>query len=203
MPKVSKGHNSRKKIRINQVIYSHTCHKLWTKICEIRQKFKRDLTKFCEIFLNITLELPQYSLKSLLLCKKLVKTTTVCDLWLFLHKISRKMVCKFYEIWIFLWELPSRWAKFCEILSHSMRYSMYVIILYQLIKVQGNGLSNFQDILLTRLKCQNFQRTVTQENKFDFFFLIVNQVIYSSFPISLSSFKAIAQTDFDISCLQG
>ena len=42
----------------------HTCHKLWTKICEIRQKFKGDLTKFCEIFLNITLELPQYSLKS-------------------------------------------------------------------------------------------------------------------------------------------
>ena len=42
----------------------HTCHKLWTKICEIRQNFKGDLTKFCEIFLNITLELPQYSLKS-------------------------------------------------------------------------------------------------------------------------------------------
>ena len=28
----------------------HTCHKLWTKICEIRQNFKGDLTKFCEIF---------------------------------------------------------------------------------------------------------------------------------------------------------
>ena len=26
---------------------------------------------------------------------------------------------------IFLWELPSRWAKFCEILSHSVRYVMY------------------------------------------------------------------------------
>ena len=23
----------------------HICHKLWTKICEIRQNFKRDLTK--------------------------------------------------------------------------------------------------------------------------------------------------------------
>ena len=66
---------------------THTCHKLWTKICEIRQNFKGDLTKFCEIFLNITLELPQYSLKSFLSCKKHVKTTIVCDLCLFLHKI--------------------------------------------------------------------------------------------------------------------
>ena len=41
-----------------------TCYKLWTKIYETRQNFKGDLTKFCEIFLNITLELHQYSLKS-------------------------------------------------------------------------------------------------------------------------------------------
>ena len=27
----------------------HTCHKLWTEICEIRQIFKGDLIKFCEI----------------------------------------------------------------------------------------------------------------------------------------------------------
>ena len=26
---------------------------LWTKICEIRQNFKDDLRRFCEIFLNI------------------------------------------------------------------------------------------------------------------------------------------------------
>ena len=52
-----------------------------------------DLTKFCEIFLNISLELPQYSLKSFFFhCKKLVKTTTVCDLCLFLHKICCKLV---------------------------------------------------------------------------------------------------------------
>ena len=44
--------------------YSDGCHWLWTKICEIRQNFKGDLTKFCEIFLNITVELSQYSLKS-------------------------------------------------------------------------------------------------------------------------------------------
>ena len=71
----------------------HTCRKLWTKICEIRQNLKGDLTKFCEIFLSITLELPQYSLKSFFFsCKKLLKTTIVCDLCLFLHKISCKMV---------------------------------------------------------------------------------------------------------------
>ena len=34
--------------------------------------------------------------------KKLVKTTTVCALCLFLHKICCKMVLKFCEIWIFM-----------------------------------------------------------------------------------------------------
>ena len=28
----------------------HTCHKLWTEICEIRQIFKGDSIKFCETF---------------------------------------------------------------------------------------------------------------------------------------------------------
>ena len=32
--------------------YTHLPHKLWTKICEIRQNTKGDLTKFCEIFLK-------------------------------------------------------------------------------------------------------------------------------------------------------
>ena len=41
--------------------FDHTCHKLWTEICEIRQIFKRDLIKFCEIFIKITLELPKNS----------------------------------------------------------------------------------------------------------------------------------------------
>ena len=45
----------------------HTCHKLWTRICEIMQNFTGDLTKICEIFLKITLELPQYSLNSFFL----------------------------------------------------------------------------------------------------------------------------------------
>ena len=35
------------------------------------------------------------------------------------------MVRNFWEV-NFLWELPSRWAEFCEILSHSVRYDMYV-----------------------------------------------------------------------------
>ena len=42
---------------------AHTCHKLWTEICEIRQNFKWDLIKFCEIFIKITLKLPQTSQK--------------------------------------------------------------------------------------------------------------------------------------------
>ena len=35
-----------------------TCHKQWTEISEIRQVFKWDLIKFCEIFTKITLKLP-------------------------------------------------------------------------------------------------------------------------------------------------
>ena len=54
-------------------IISHTCHKLWTEICEIRQIFRWDLIKFCEIFTKITLMLPQSSQKPLFICKKLVK----------------------------------------------------------------------------------------------------------------------------------
>ena len=37
----------------------HTCHKLWTEICEIWQFFKGDLIKFCEIYAKITFELTQ------------------------------------------------------------------------------------------------------------------------------------------------
>ena len=36
-----------------------------------------------------------------------------------------KMIWKFCEIWKVLWELAFRWAKFCEILSHSVRYGVY------------------------------------------------------------------------------
>ena len=35
-----------------EVAWWHTWHKLWTEICEIRQMFKGDLMKFCEIFGN-------------------------------------------------------------------------------------------------------------------------------------------------------
>ena len=65
----------------------HACHKLWTEICEIRQIFKGDLIKFCEIFTKITLELPKKSQKPLFKCKKLVINTKNCDICLFLHTI--------------------------------------------------------------------------------------------------------------------
>ena len=96
----------------------HTCHKLLTEICEVRQIFKGNLIKICEIFTKIALELPQNSQMPLFKCQKLVINTTKCDLYLFLHKTCRNMVWKFYEIWKFcetwkiLWKLASRWARF-------------------------------------------------------------------------------------------
>ena len=65
----------------------HTCHKLWTIICEIRQLFKGDLITFCEIFTKITLEFPQNSQKPLFECMKLEMNTIKCDICLFLHKV--------------------------------------------------------------------------------------------------------------------
>ena len=49
--------------------------------------------------------------------------------------------------------------------------------------------------MLTRIKCSNFQRAITQDFFFFFFriFPKVYQVIYSSSPISLSSFKTISR----------
>ena len=38
-----------------------------------------------------------------------------------------KMVWKFCEIWKILWELASRWANFCKILSYSVRYGLYAL----------------------------------------------------------------------------
>ena len=79
--------------RCFEILY-HTCNKLWTEICEIRQIFKGDLIKFCENFTKITLELSQSSQKTLFECKKLVINTfvTKCDSCLFLHKMCCKMV---------------------------------------------------------------------------------------------------------------
>ena len=39
---------------LRHFMHIHTCHKLWTKICEIKQTFKGDSTKFCESFLLLT-----------------------------------------------------------------------------------------------------------------------------------------------------
>ena len=80
-------------------LHPHTCHKLWAEICEIRQIFKWDLIKFCQIFTKITLKLPQNSQKHLFKCKKLVINTKKCDLCLFLHKMCCKMVWTFCETW--------------------------------------------------------------------------------------------------------
>ena len=68
--------------------HDHTCHKLWTKICEIGQFFEGDLIKFCEIFTKIILELPQNSQKPVFKCKKLVINTTKCDLQYFFKKCA-------------------------------------------------------------------------------------------------------------------
>ena len=38
------------------------------------------------------------------------------------------MIWKFCEIWKILWEFASSWVKFCEILSHNVRYGMYEYI---------------------------------------------------------------------------
>ena len=43
--------------------HGHICHKLWTNICEIGN-ILREIKQNCEIFLNNTLELLKYSLKS-------------------------------------------------------------------------------------------------------------------------------------------
>ena len=61
------------------------------------------------------------------------------------------------------------------------------------IKFQGSSFNSFWDILLTREKCPNLQRAITQ----GIFFRIyskVNQVIYSSLSINSLSFMALAPT---------
>ena len=62
------------------IVLGKACHKVWAEICEIRQIFKRDLIKFCEIFTKITLKLSQSSQKPLFIHKQLVIKTTKCDL---------------------------------------------------------------------------------------------------------------------------
>ena len=47
-----------------------------------------------------------------------------------------------------------------------------------------------------------FLRALNIEKMFAFFFQKVKQAIYSSSPISILSFRVIAQIDFEISCLQ-
>ena len=109
----------------------HTCHNLWDEA-----NFKG----FSKTFTKLTLELHPNNHKPLYKCKKLAINTTKCDLCLFLHKMCGKMVWKFCEIWKILWELAFRWAKFCEILSHSVRnwlWDMACMDLFDYIIVHG------------------------------------------------------------------
>ena len=76
-----------------------------------------------------------------------------------------------------------------------------LILPNQLTKFQAPSSNSFRDILLTNVKCPNLQRAITP-NKFVRIFYKVNQVIYSSPPISWPSFKALAQVVFEISCWQ-
>ena len=71
---------------------NHTCHKLWTEICEIRQNFKWDLIKFCETWTKLAFKLPKGILKPLFSFNKLSIDTIQCDLCLLFHKISYKFI---------------------------------------------------------------------------------------------------------------
>ena len=75
---------------------------------------------------------------------------------------------------------------------------------YQLTKFQDPSSNNFRKILLTSLKCSNLQRVISfvTPEKCDGIYSKVNQVIYSSSPISWLSFKPLAQIVFHLSCWQ-
>ena len=47
-----------------------------------------------------------------------------------------------------------------------------LIIPYQLTKFQAPSSNSFRDILLTSLKCQNFQWAITPEKQDDFLYII-------------------------------
>ena len=72
----------------------HTCHKLWTRICEIRQNFKGDLTNSVRFSKTSLWSSPNIVLKYFFSCKKLVKTKTVCYVYFFIKcvKLSKNSV---------------------------------------------------------------------------------------------------------------
>ena len=74
-------------------------------------------------------------------------------------------------------------------------YNFLLITTNLFIKLWGSNSNSIWDILLTRENAQ-----------IQIFFRIyskVNQVIYSSLPINLSSFKSLVPTVFEIFCWQG
>ena len=66
----------------------HTWHRLWTKICEMRQNFKWDLIKFCETFTKIAFKLPKGILKPLSSFNKpLIDTKSVIYVYFFITSL--------------------------------------------------------------------------------------------------------------------
>ena len=66
------------------------------------------------------------------------------------------------------------------------------------IKLWGSSSNSFLDILLTRENAQNLQRDITLAQK-----QWAPQTSFSSLPIYLSSYEALALTVFEIYCRQG
>ena len=121
----SKGTNSHIKMFTSFSFWAnHTCHKLWTKICEIRQNFKEDLTNFCEIILNINLELPQYSLKLFFFY---VKSLWKPQQYVIYVYFFIKSVVKWSENFVrfeFFMEIAFQISQILWVLSHSVRLGM-------------------------------------------------------------------------------
>ena len=70
-----------------------------------------------------------------------------------------------------------------KLIWYSTHHPLSLIIPYQLTKFQAPNSNSFWDILPTSLKCPNLQKAATAE-KFEGICSYVDQVIYSSSPIS-------------------
>ena len=81
--------------------------------------------------------------------------------------------------------IPEKSFGICSIVNQAILLN----IAYQLTKFQGSSSNSFRDIFLTSLKCPNLQRAITLAN-FNGICSKVNQVIYSSFPVSSPSLRS-------------
>ena len=119
-----------------------------------------------------------------------LKSTTagVCNTPCPQHMLAPKygQICNVPEFHKFLWNLLKSYS------------GNLLFIPYQLTKFEAPSSNSFQDILLISLKCLYFQRAIPPEKLHS----KVNQVIYSSSPISWPSFKPLDQIVFEMSCWQ-